>query len=193
MSAARDDDVGVALARLDELEVHRLHRGEILVEDFLERPAALDDIASQAANQADIGVGVDEHLHRKQLANARVGEQQDAVDHDDVDGRHVRAHGFSHVRDKIVLGLLDRCTRRERRKMSEEQLPVEGIGMIPVDPASLLERQMRVVVVVRVHVDERDGLGMKRAREIPRDRRLAGPRSAGDPDHHGVHVRGPGS
>ena len=41
VAAARDDHVGVALGWLDELQMHRLNGREVLVEDFIERPAAL--------------------------------------------------------------------------------------------------------------------------------------------------------
>ena len=61
--AARHDHVGVALARLDELQVHRLDGGEVLVEDFLQRAAALFHVAPDAPDEPHVGVGVDERLH----------------------------------------------------------------------------------------------------------------------------------
>ena len=68
--AARHDDVRIALARLDELQVHRLDGGQVLVEDFVERAAALRDVAPDAANEPDVGVGVDEDFHVAQLAHS---------------------------------------------------------------------------------------------------------------------------
>jgi len=35
VAAAWHDDISVTLARLDELQMHRLHRGQILVDDFV--------------------------------------------------------------------------------------------------------------------------------------------------------------
>ena len=80
VAAARHDHVGIALARLDELQVHRLDGSEVLVEDFVERAAALGHVAANAADEADVGVGVDEDLHVAEIAHTRVSEQEDAVD-----------------------------------------------------------------------------------------------------------------
>ena len=82
VAALRDDDVGVALARLDELEVHRLDGAEVLVDHRLHRAAALGDVALQPADEARVVVGVDEHLDVHQRAQRRVGEDQDALDDD---------------------------------------------------------------------------------------------------------------
>ena len=46
---------------------------------------------------------------------------------------------------------------------------------------------MRVVRVVRVHVDERDRLRVQRLRDVPRDGGLAGSRAAGDADDQRLH------
>src|SRR5688572_3716810 len=86
VSATRHDDVRVALAGFDELEVHRLHGREVLLEDVLERAPPLHHVALDAANQPHVGVRVHEHLHVTERAHALVHEEQDAV-HDDHVGR----------------------------------------------------------------------------------------------------------
>ena len=50
MSPARHDHVGVALARLDELQMHRLHRRQVLLDDLIERSAAHVGVALDAAS-----------------------------------------------------------------------------------------------------------------------------------------------
>ena len=108
VAAARNDHVGVALGRLDELQMHRLHGREVLVEDFIERPAALGHVAANASNESDVGVGIDEDFDVAEVAHARIAEQQNAVDHDDLgrwnDHRAI-APGVAH---EIVDRLLDR-------------------------------------------------------------------------------------
>src|SRR5207244_7357510 len=49
-----DDEVGVALRRLDELLVHRPNRVQVLMDDRVERPAARLDVARQTAGDADV-------------------------------------------------------------------------------------------------------------------------------------------
>jgi len=63
VATARNDDVRVAFTRLDEFVVHRLNGGEVLLDDLIERPAADMGVALDAANEPDVGVRVDEHLH----------------------------------------------------------------------------------------------------------------------------------
>ena len=60
--AAGDDNVGVALGRLDELQVHGAHRPQILLDHRLDRPPALGDIALQPADEAQVALGIDEQF-----------------------------------------------------------------------------------------------------------------------------------
>jgi hypothetical protein len=60
---ARNDDVGISLTRLDKLLVHRLHGGQILIDDFIERPATLVGVAFDSANEPNVRVGVYEDFH----------------------------------------------------------------------------------------------------------------------------------
>src|ERR1035437_3944068 len=106
--AARHDDVRVALARLDELEMHGMDRGEVLVEDLLQRPAALFHVAADAADEPDVGGGVDEGLHVATRPHALVHEQQDAVDDDDVGGFDALRPVLPQVRDEVVDRFLNR-------------------------------------------------------------------------------------
>jgi hypothetical protein len=62
VSAARDDHVRVALARLDEFAMHRLNGREVLLDDLVEWPAANVGIALDAANEPDVRICVHEHL-----------------------------------------------------------------------------------------------------------------------------------
>ena len=68
VAAERNDDVRVALARLDELEVHRLDRGLVLIDHRLHGAAALGHVALQATDEARVRIGVDEHLDVHQIA-----------------------------------------------------------------------------------------------------------------------------
>jgi len=63
VSAARDDNVRVALARLDELAMHRLNGREVLLDDLVEWPAANMGIPLDAADKPDVRIRVNEHLY----------------------------------------------------------------------------------------------------------------------------------
>jgi len=63
VSASRHDDVRIAFAGLDELEVHRLNRRQILFDNLIERPPAVPGVALDPANETNVGVGIHKHLH----------------------------------------------------------------------------------------------------------------------------------
>src|SRR6266542_114186 len=54
VSAARDDHVGVALAGLDELKMHRLHCRQVLIEHLFERTPAASRVALDSPDEPDV-------------------------------------------------------------------------------------------------------------------------------------------
>jgi len=42
--------------------MHRLHRRQVLLDYFVQRPAALVRVALDPTNEPDVGVGIDEHF-----------------------------------------------------------------------------------------------------------------------------------
>src|SRR5690606_12133509 len=81
MAALRQDDVGVALRRLHEFEMHGPHRPEVLLDHHLDRASAVADVAPEPPDEADIIGDVDEDPDVEQLPEPSVGEQQDSLDH----------------------------------------------------------------------------------------------------------------
>jgi hypothetical protein len=114
VSAARNDDIRIALARLDELEMHRLHRREVLLYDIVERPTARSGVALDAPDQSDVGVRIDENFHVTKLPDSGIDEQQDAVYHHHVSGLDMGVLGASQMRHEVVLGFFDRPAIAER-------------------------------------------------------------------------------
>jgi hypothetical protein len=103
VSAARNNHIRVALARLDEFIVHRLNCREVLFEDLVERPSAHVYIPLDAADEPDVRVRVDEDFHVTQIADPGVDEEENAVDDHDVRRLYVCALGATQVGDEIVL------------------------------------------------------------------------------------------
>ena len=88
---------------------------------------------------------------------------------------------------KSYTGLSIGFSGGQSSQLADQQFPIERVGVIPVDLPPLGKRQVRKIEVVRVHVDERDRLGMQRLRDVPRHGRLSGSRSAGDADDQRFH------
>jgi hypothetical protein len=156
VSPAGHYHVGVALARLDELEMHRLHGREVLFDDFVERPPAQVGVSLDAPDEPDVRIRVDEDFHIAEVAHSLVDEKQNAVDDDHVGGLDACRLRPAEVRHEIVFGFVDRLAPAQRIKVGAKQVVVERVGMIPIELAALIEREGSEVLVVRVHVDERD-------------------------------------
>ena len=73
----------------DELQVHRADGQLILLDDRLGRTAARR-VALQAADEANVGIGVHEELDVEQVAQGWLHEDQDALHHDDAVGATVK-------------------------------------------------------------------------------------------------------
>jgi len=183
VAAARDDDVRVAFARLDEFAVHRLDGREILFDDLIERPAANVGVALDATDQPDVGIRIDEHLHVTQVAHPRVDEEQNTVDDDDISRIHPRVLGAAEMRDEIVLRFVDGHPPAERLKVRTQQVIIEGVGMIPVEFLPLVKREGGEVLVVGVHVNERHRRGREVLGDVPGHGRLTRSGAAGDSDN----------
>jgi hypothetical protein len=103
VSALRDDDVGVALARFDEFEVHRFDRAEILFDDRLNGPAALGDVALQTPDEARVVVCIHEYLDVHQLAEIGIGVDQNPLDNQ----RTARRDDFGFVLSRVAGEIID--------------------------------------------------------------------------------------
>ena len=86
------------------------------------------------------------------------------------------------MRVKIILRLLDRSPFSERFQMSAEEIVVESIRVVPVELATLIQREGGEVLVVCVHVDERDRRCSQQLGYVSRDGGFAGARTSSDSD-----------
>ena len=62
MSSLRDDDVSIALARLDELEIHRLDGLGVPLDHGLHRLSPFENIPCHDSHQSVVVIGVNEYL-----------------------------------------------------------------------------------------------------------------------------------
>src|SRR5215813_3919467 len=82
MTTLRNDDVSKTLRRLDELNMHRPDRSDVLIDDRIERPPAFGDVTAEAANKAQIVRRIDKDLDIHLLEQTRFRKNQDAFDDD---------------------------------------------------------------------------------------------------------------
>ena len=177
-----DDDGGPAHGRRHELHVHGPHALLVLADDAVHRAPALHQVAPQAADEAHVGVGVDEQRDVHQLTQLGVGEDEDALEHDDEVLADVAGLVEAAVLGVVVDGLFDRLARQQLAHVAPEQLVVEGVGVIEVARLPVAQGDVLEVLVVGILVDDDDPVGPEIAHHVPRDEGLAGTRPAGDPD-----------
>ena len=168
--------------------MHRLDRAEVLIDHRRHCPAAFRDVTLKPADETRIGVGIDEDFDVAEVADARIDEEENAVDDHDVSWWD--AYGFvtTGMIHEVVHWLVDRFAAGELRELADEVIPVECVWVIPVDPLSFLEREMRVIEVVRVHVDERDRCITQRSGHVSCNGALSRACSSSDADDQRLHA-----
>lgn len=188
-----DDDVGIALGRLDEHLVHGLDRGQILRHDRLQIAAAVAHVAHDAPQDAHIGVGVDEDLDVQPLTQLRLGKDEDALDDDDL-GRDDRDRfGGAVVHRVVIRRARDRLPGAQRVEMLHEQRRVERVRVVIVEFLALGKGDVVVPLIVVV-VIQHAHIAAEFVEDAPRDGGLAAAGTAGNADRddvaHGAASRG---
>jgi hypothetical protein len=84
VTAAGDDNICVALAGFNELQVHRLDSRQVLFDDLVQRTPTYMRVALDAPNESDVRVRVYEYFDITQIADTFVDEEKYPVDDDDV-------------------------------------------------------------------------------------------------------------
>src|SRR5579883_2459763 len=184
-AALGDDEVGEPFRGLAERLVHGSNRGEVLLDHGVDRPATLRRVAAEPAYEAHVGVGVDEDPYVAQVADLRHGEDEDPLeDHD------LRRVDRDVVVGPRVLGVVvdrtpDRFPLAEPADVLDEELLVEGVRMVVVDLAALVEGEVAPVAVVGVLDEDLDPLRAPMRGERLGDGRLPRARTARDPEDRG--------
>lgn len=130
--------------------MHGADGGEVLLDDGLGSAPAFGDVAMQAADEAQVGVGVYEDFDVKQLAEADFAEDEDAFDDDDPVGLNGDGAGRAGVGGEVVNGEFDGVSLAELLDMVDQQVGVEGVGVVEVDFRPLLGVQVAEVFVIGV-------------------------------------------
>jgi len=130
-------------------------------------------VALDPADESNVGITIDEYLYVAQLSNPVVDEEQNAVDHDNIGWLNASVLSTPQVRDEIVLRLVDRLPPAQCLEVPVQQIVIKRVGVIPVQPATLVERELGEILVVRIHVNECDGRRGQQFRHVPRDGRFS--------------------
>lgn len=124
---------------LYELCVHGFEYASVSVDDFLGCPSALYDVALDDAYEALVGVGIYIYSEVHHLAQPRVVECHDAFYDDDFGGFYEECLSGAVAREHGVYGLVDAFAATQLLYVAYEEFPVEGVGVVEVFPAQLLE------------------------------------------------------
>lgn len=150
IAALRNDDVGKFLARLHELLVHRLDRRQILRHDGLQRSAALVDVANDAADNAHIGVRIDENLDVAEVAQLLVLKDQDTLHDDDLGGLDPHRLIDPVMYRKIVDRSFDTLARRQTAYMLDHQIRIKRVRVVVIQLFSFLKRNVAMLLIIKI-------------------------------------------
>ena len=182
VSALWDDEVSIALGRLNELFMHRFEYIKIAIKHHLCCPASLYCIALYDADKALVRVGIDKYLQVHEVAQLLLPERHNTFDDDDLAGLYMHGLGQTVTDEVTVCGLFDALSLSQGLYLLGEKLPVEGVGMVEVDVFALLWCEVRSVVVVGILWNKRHPICRKRFENLLHDCCLAGTCAAGDAD-----------
>ena len=187
VSALGDDDIRLALRGLNELLVHGLDGGQVLIHDALKAPAAVAHVAHDPAQDAHVRIRVDVDLDIHQVTKLLALEYQQSLDDDDARG--LDGYGFfGAVVDGVVVGrAMDRFAAAQLSEVLDEKLGVECVGVVVIELCALLKAHAVVSLVVVVVVDDAD-VAAEVLHDLARDRRFAAARAAGNADNDDAAV-----
>src|SRR5436853_737028 len=183
-TAFRNDNVRVPFRGLDKLKVHRPDDGRILADDRFDSTAALVNIAIKAANESNIGVGVDKNLKIHQAPQLRIRENEDAFEYHHRPRLEVNSFRFAETRSVVINRLVYRLTGAQCFEMIDQQLGVERIRMIEVESMAKIERHVAEVSVIGVLGKKDDVLRSNFGYDFFSDRSLSRTRAAADSNNH---------
>jgi hypothetical protein len=170
---------------LDEFKIHGADGVEILEHDGGEGAAAFAGIALDAADEADVGVGIHEHLDIHQAAQFGFGEDEDAVHENDGGGLDGDGFGEAGVGGKVIDRQGDGAALAEFADMAGKQVAFEGVGVVHILLRALFHRQVRQVAVVGVVGEIGDVAGADAVENLAGDGGFAGGGAAGDAEDDG--------
>ena len=135
--------------------MHRLDRGQILGKDGLQASAALGHVPLDPADQADVGVSVDEDLDVHLGTQGLILKDQDAFHQNHLarlDPGGLLAAGIGGI---VVDGAIDCLARLEHLQMLEHHFRIKGVRMVVVDLLPLLNAQLLIGTVIVVMAEYR--------------------------------------
>ena len=188
-SALGHDEVGMALARLDELLVHGLEDADIPVHHRLGGASPLQHVALDDADEALVRVGVHKDLEVHHAAQGGVVEGHDAFDDDHLARLDVQRLRQPRAGDVVVRGLFDGNVLPKGCQMLAEQRPIKSIGMVEVDALPPLHGDVAAILVIRILGQQHDFARGQALDDFPHDGGLSRPGAAGNSYYQHNSVR----
>ena len=151
-----NDDIRPHLARLDEFEMHRLDRVDVLLHDGLDGTPALQDVTPDAAENPLIGIRFDKDLDIHKITQATVSEDQDPIDDNDFPRVYMAGRFHSLVCGEVVDGNLDAPSSLQLFDVPDEQIGLQRARMVEVDFLRSLASVGADILVVGIMLDDID-------------------------------------
>src|SRR5262249_14989777 len=117
---------------------------------------AFGDITPQTSNEANVVGCVDEHLKVHLFQQARLSKDENALDNDDWFGLDASGSRQPRMRTKVVNRKLDHLAGIQLFEMLDQQFVIDRIGMIEVRRATIIQRHVLQVAIIKVLLNEDD-------------------------------------
>ena len=109
------------------------HGFQVLADHIFRRAAAFADIALQPADKTQIGIGIHEDFHVKQVAQLGIGKNQNTLHQNHPPRLDVDRFAGTRVGGEIIHRQLNRFPVAQRTHMLDQQFIFKSIRVIKVD------------------------------------------------------------
>ena len=116
-ATTRDNQVGVHARWLDKLLEHGPHRFQVLTDNGVNISAPVEDVALQAAHEADVQWGIHVEPNIELLTYFRLNEQENAFENNDIGWCHSLCVTGTVVYRMVILGYVNGLARTQTEQM----------------------------------------------------------------------------
>lgn len=148
--------VGIHSRGLNVPVVHGPNCLQVLRDHGVHGPSSFHQISLQAADEAEVRIRIDVDFQAHERTDSRIPQGKEAFDNNDrswLDHVDFAAAGMSREQ---VAGLFDALSTQQLLQVTEEQIVIDGVRLVIVNPSPFFDTQLVSVMVIGVQVQQRN-------------------------------------
>lgn len=148
--------MGVALAGFHELEMHGLHRLQVLLNHGIHGTTAFTEITGQAPYETDVGVGIHEHPDVHHLSKRLLGQDENPFHDHYRPGVCRDGAAGPRMGCEVIHRHLYGPARPQFLQMADQEVRLKRVRMVVVDMDAIFRGDVAAIPVVGIVLDDGD-------------------------------------